>query len=454
LQAAVISGTLERFIEKSVDDFLSSKKYRDIVMREQYYLGENPTLAAYLSRLEMDSETVDLFAKIRVPSGIFNRIITLLVNRLWFNGVQLDTPELKKKLGDNFDKTAKDIATKAAVHGACYGFWNNDFIQLFAATEYFPLADERTGAHMAGIRAYTNEPEDENHPWVIQLFEIDGYTEWSRVGTKPLKLFMPKRSYKRTVRRDALGEEVIGGENYPSYPVLPMYANTEHKSELSPPIKQKIDLYDALYTTFGDMSLRTKVLYWLLEGMSGNEEHLKSIKETIERLGIIAPRGDAKASAENVSLPYKEFMEFLDDIEDTIFSDAMIANPKKITGGAITATAISAYYHAEKLKVSDAEWNGWDFINRLLKLLGLESDKIEFKHETISSDMEITQRVNQYNLPIEIAMELDPLFKDDAIPKYLDIIAKESLGMSSKDEEDEELTGGDDTDGRRNYIDE
>jgi len=414
-------------------------------MREAYYNGDNPTLASYMSRLQTDSGSVDLFAKIRVPSGIFNRIITLLVNRLWFNGVQLDSPKIKEKLGKYFDKIAKDIATKAAVHGVCYGFWNNDTLQKFTATEYLPLPDERTGEHKAGIRFWSIDSSDTEKPMIIQLFEVDGWTEWTRKGTGPLVIAISKVAYKLNIRRDALGEEITSGENYLSFPVLPMYANTEHKSELTPPIKAKIDLYDALYTTFGDVSLRTRVLYWLLEGMSGNEEHLIAIKGAIERIGIIAPQGDAKASATNVTLPYNEYMQYLDDIEDTIFSDSMIANPKKITGGALTATAINAYYHAEKLKVSDAEWNSWDFVSRLLALIGLQSDKIEFKHETISSDIEITQRLNSYNLPIEISMEIDPLFKDDAIPKYLDIIARESLGMDMIDEQNRG-----EIDGRRN----
>jgi hypothetical protein len=404
-------GIAENFIVKVIDSYIASRDYAQIIMAERYYNGDNPTLAAYSARADIGGSSVDLFAKIRVPSGIFNRLITLQVNRLWHDGVQLDNADIKKRLGGNFDKTAKDISTNAAVHGVCYGFWNLDRLVMFTAKEFVTLKDERTGIDMAGIRFWRISP---NKPWVIQLYEIDGWTEYSRVGSGGLMLVSEKRAYTQIVRRDALGETVADGESYSAFPIIAMYANTQRASELTLPIKAKIDLYDAIMTTFGDTVLRTKAIYWILEGMSGSIEHLRDTKAAIERLGIIAPNGDANAKAETVSLPYKATIEFLSELEKSIFRDAMVTNPQDIMGGNLTATAINASYHAEKLKVSDMEWQAAYFIDTLLKLIGVANDSITFKHESISSDMEITQRLSMYSeLPMEVKVKLDPLFPDD-----------------------------------------
>ena len=419
---------------RTVDDFKSGPEFQKMEESEKYFIGENPTLSKFKAVLERDGKgNINLFAKIRVTSDIFNRLTTLKVNRLWFNPVVFDDNEIGRKLGTGFDKTAKDLATNAAVHGVAYGFWNLDHLQAFTALEYLPLIDERTGTHMAGIRFWRLSSDK---PMYIQLYEIDGWTEWRRKDNI-LTLTEPKRPYKITVRKDALGEQVTDGENYPVFPVLPMYANTQHRSELTPPIKSKIDLYDAIKTTFGDTVLRTRAVYWILEGMSGNEKFLREALDAIEALGIIAPRGDdVKAKAATVDLPYKATMEYLDDLEDSIFSDAMVANPKKITGGSVTATAINAYFHAEKMKVSDMEYQNYDFISRLLVVAGLESEKIEFKHETISSDMEITQRLNMYSeLDIETKLLKDPLFTQGEVDTILERIKNAQLGIGDDAEE-------------------
>jgi hypothetical protein len=403
-------GAAEQFIVKVIDSYIASREYARILMAERYYNGENPALSGYHTKAEIGGSSVDLFARIRVPSGIFNRLITLQVNRLWHDGVQLDDPEKKKQLGSSFDKIAKDISTNAAVHGVCYGFWNLDKLVMFTAKEFLMLRDERTGIDMVGLRFWRLSP---NKPWVIQLYEIDGWTEFSRVGTGPLRLVSEKRAYTEVVRRDALGETVFG-ENYPRFPVIAMYANTQRTSELSAPIKAKIDLYDAIMTTFGDTVLRTKAVYWILEGMSGSIEHLREARDAIERLGIIAPNGDVNAKAETVDLPYQATIEFLSELEKSIFRDAMVTNPQELMGSNLTATAINASYHAEKLKVSDMEWQAAFFIDALLNLIGIENNSIKFKHEAVSSDMEITQRLNMYSeLPMEIKVKIDPLFSED-----------------------------------------
>jgi hypothetical protein len=328
---------------------------------------------------------------------------------LWFNGVALDNKDKKKLLGAHFDKVAKDIATHAAVHGVCYGFWNYGGLEAFTAKEYLPLVDERTGAHHAGIRFWQLKPQK---PFVVQFFEADGWREYLRQPNgSALTLLKEKKPYKMVFRYDTLGEEAEG-TNYNGYPIVPMYANAQKRSELTAPIKAKIDLYDAIMTAFGDTVLRTKALYWVFEGMSGSVDDLLRTKETIERLGLIAWNDETTAKAETVELPYRATLEYLGEIEKAIFRDAMVANPQEILGGNLTATAINASYHAEKLKVADMEWQAVFFIRQLLQIMGVQNEFVTFKHESVTNDLEISQRLALYTeLPMEERKRLDPLFR-------------------------------------------
>ena len=216
LEKARASGNLENFIKDAIDEYQTGKGYVYMIDAEKYANGENAALMSMQSEVMLDGGyTADVFARIRVPTGIFDRIVTQLVNRLWFNAVQLDDQKKKNALGRGFDVTAKNMATNAAIHGVCYGFWNLDRLQMFTAKEYFPFPDDRTGAHMAGTRFWRL---DEDSPWVVQLYEMDGWTEYSMGSFGGLEIATHKTAYKTNVRRDALGEEIVGGENYPGFP--------------------------------------------------------------------------------------------------------------------------------------------------------------------------------------------------------------------------------------------
>jgi hypothetical protein len=415
------AGAIEDFIAAAISQYYASPLYQKAVIDDQYYEGDNPTLMSYFATLEIDGgKKIDLLPKIRISTGIFKRLITLQVNSLWYNGVQLDTQPMKEKLGQYFDNVAVNICTGAAVHSVGYGFWNYDHLEQFTALEYFPLQDERTKMDMAGIRFWSIGPYK---PDIIQLYELDGWSEYRRVNGGLPYLVLEKQPYRRTYRSDALGTEIISGENYPGFPVVPLYVNSRHKGEMTTPIRSKIDLYDILNTGFGDQVLRTKLLNWVLEGMSGDVEYLLAQKEVIEKFGIIAPNGDVNAHPELISLPYEAVMNFLAELEKAIFRDAIVTNPQELMGSNLTATAIDNSFRAERLKVSDTEWNQALFVQRILDLIGIKSKTIKFKAESVTSDIEITQRLAMYpDLDMETKLILDPLFPPEMIDDILDRI--------------------------------
>ena len=434
------SSDKENFIIQSMDNYLASYEYAKLIEADKYYSGDNPTLAKMQAEFKTETgHDIELFAKIPVSSGIFKRLVTLQVNSLWYYGVQLDNGEKKKKLGKNFDKLAKDISTNAAIHKICYGFWNLDHIEMFTAREYLPLPDERTGAHMAGIRFWRI---DEDKPWNVQLFEIDGWTEYKRTDGL-LVTVENKRPYKINIKRDAVSTTVLSGENYPSFPIIPLYANSQRENILTTPIKSKIDLYDAIMSSFGNSVLTTRSIYWILKNFSGKVEDLIAIKDEIGKLGIIAPNDDSDVDAKTIDLPFNAVMEFLDYLEQSVYKDAMIMNEKEISGGSLTNVAINTAQYSETLNVSDFEWQVSDFVDRLLNLISLQNDSIIFKRKTISNDLEITQRTIMLSpyLDEQTILELDPLIANELIKTILKRKALEDLGAN--DDTGDEPADGD-----------
>ena len=425
-------GALINFIPKAIENHLASELYLNAIESEKYFMGENPRLARYSAVMQVEDRAVELFPRIRVPSGIFRRHITLLVNRLWYNGVQLDTPEQKLKLGKYFDKIAMSAHINAAIHSVAYGFWNYDHLQAFTVKEYFPLVDEGSSMHMAGIRFWQIA---EDKPKIIELYELDGMTKFKQVGNGPLEIMIPKRAYRLTVRdysAAGLGIDVIDGENYPGFPVVPIYSNERHISELTPPVKAKIDVYDVLTTSFLDDAIKTKAIYWLLSGMSGNEEYLMSVKNAIQRLGIIAPNDpNVNAEAATVTLSLDKIILTLDWIKKEIHSDMIVMDPNEITARSITNVAIQTNSYAMDTKTSEMDWQASLFTQQILNLAGIDSKTIVFKQKTISNDLEISQRLAMYpDVDLETKLRLDPLFPDDDIPAILDRVALDQLSVN------------------------
>ena len=429
------------FIIQAMDEYRASEMHSKAEEADAYYRGENPRLPKFFNQIELEGsrQSLNTGPKIPITTGLFKRLVKLQVNSLWYYGAQVDKDANKTALGENFDYTARNISKKACLHGVSYGFWNVNKLQHFTALEYFPLKNERDGADMAGIRFWRL---DETRPWIVQLYEMDGWTEYTREGSKLTPALdangreIGKQAYKIATREDALGVAVVSTGNYldaedkPLLPILPMYANEDHTSELTAPIRSKIDIKDAVLSTFGDEVMRAKILYWILEGFSGNVEDLLGIRAEMEKYGLIATNEATRIDAKTVEVPFDNVRAFLQYLDAEIYKDFMAMNTDEITGGSLTNVAINTANHAESMKVSDFEWASADFVDRLFKLIGVTNAKVQFKRKTISNDMEITQRIIMLAgvgaLDIQAMLELDPLILPEEVAIILARLLEEA----------------------------
>ena len=63
---------------------------------------------------------------------------------------------------------------------------------------------------------------------------------------------MKKRPYIAIVQKsEAFGEEIANYQNYPTFPVVPCWANELHQSELLP-IRSTLDCYDLINAKYAN----------------------------------------------------------------------------------------------------------------------------------------------------------------------------------------------------------
>lgn len=148
--------------------------------------------------------------------------------------------------------------------------------------------------------------------------------------------------------------------------------------------------------------------------------------EQIHRLKAIANISDGTSSStvtpETFEVPYAARQTALELLERQLYRDYMALDVSELTGGSLTNVAIRASMANLDLKANAYEWQCFDFVQKLLRILGIETERIRFKRQTIANESEIIQDIYtaQGDLDKETRLKLNPMI----LPEEIDDIIK------------------------------
>jgi hypothetical protein len=374
------------FTRQVINQYMLSDMYTAAKTAQEYDRCKNTTIMNYQRMVTMVTGEVvpDRYsAQHRSASNFFHVFVAQLTQFLMGNGVKWEKKQGTEYFGLDFDGKLQKAGKLALIGGVSYGFYKYDStIEVFSATEFAPIMDERTGRLAAGVRFWRI---DETKPLNATLYEPDGCQEFlftSGDADEPWTLVesgvytIGKMPYSWIVRGDAkdVAEgtvEIVPGEPVDGLPIVPMYANSYHQSELVP-LREKIDAYDFILNGFED-DLDNAQLYWLITGTGGMEdEELQRFVDNLKTVRATAPGEDQSVTPVQVEIPYEARERLLDRIEKQLYKDAMILNPEDISSGAVTATQIMAAYERQNVRTDDFEYCVLDFIYGLMKLAGID----------------------------------------------------------------------------------
>lgn len=223
------------FIRQLINYHKSTDMYQTAMVADEYDRHQNRTIRLYQKLLyDIQGQAVpdNWSPNFKMASKFFDRFITQENQYLLGNGISWKDADTKKKLGDDFDTQVQALGKKALAGAVSFGFWNMDHLECFSVLEFAPLYDENNGALMAGVRFWQI---DAHKPLRATLYEIDGYTEylWDSDNPNGMELF-PKRTYMQLIRStESDGTEIYAGENYPSFPIVPLWGNSNKQSAMS-----------------------------------------------------------------------------------------------------------------------------------------------------------------------------------------------------------------------------
>lgn len=425
------------FVRQAINEYQSSDMYKKAVIGYDYYCRKNTTIRQYqklLITLSGQAVPDNYSANYKFANNFFQIFAKQEVSHLLGNGVTFNDEATKNRLGGaQFDNQIYRSALAAIWGGVSFNFLNYDHIDVFKSTEFVPIFGEEDGALHAGIRFWRI---DTDKPMRVTLYEEDGYTEYKYIGSE-CTVLQEKRPYMISIRTSDKVSEILDGMNYPSFPIVPLYANEEHQTELEG-LREKIDGYDLIQSGLCNTIDEASVVYWTITN-AGEMDDI-DLAKFVERMktvkaAVVDENGGSTAQAHTIDVPYQASTSTLQELRDSLYRDAMALDTDKISAGNVTATAIEASYENLTLKCDAFEMCLTDCIKAILALMSVDDDPT-YKRSKIINMAEDTQMV------LSAAQYLD----DETILNHLPFISPDEIDEILKRKTAEEAERYADTD--------
>lgn len=384
------------FVKQCINQHKTTDLYKTALVADSYDKHKNKTINDYQKFLyDMTGRAIpdNYSANYKMASRFFNRFITQENQYLLGNGITWGEESTKDKLGKDFDTMLQKLGRMALSGAVSFGYWNFNHLEAFSVLEFVPIYDEENGALMAGIRFWQVA---DDKPLRATFYEIDGYTDYI-YNTKEddRKVLREKRAYILKVRESERdGVEIYAGENYPTFPIVPLWGNPQKQSEIVG-IREQIDCYDLIKSGYANNVDEGSLIYWTLQNAGGMDDHdLASFIQKMKTLHASTLDEGVTAESHNLEAPYQSREALLEKLRSDLYDDAMALDTKNIANGATTATQIKAAYEPLNSKTDQYEYCIREFIDNLLKVAGIE-DEPTFTRSIIVNNQEEMQLVIQ-----------------------------------------------------------
>ena len=402
------------FVKNLVSSHQNTDMYRTAKCADEYARHQNRTIMQYqklLYTLSGKAVPDNWSANYKIPSNFFNRFVTQQNLFLLGNGVTWEREDTAAKLGDDFDTRLQEAGQNALIGAVSFGFYNMDHVEVFSVLEFAPLYDEENGALMAGARFWQLAHDK---PLRATLYEIDGYTDymWEHGAGR---IVNKKRPYKLKVAYTAAdGAQIYDGENYPSFPIVPLWGNPYKQSEFIG-LREQIDAYDLIKSGFANDLDDASQIYWTISNAGGMDDiDLAQFVERMKTVKAVNVDNGEQVQSHTIEMPYNAREAILDRLRKDMYRDYMALDTDEIAAGAITATQIKAAYEPLNNKVDQYEYCVIEFIQGILAVAGIEDNPTFTRSYMLNTSEEIANLVaaGQYLEPDYVTRKILTILGD------------------------------------------
>lgn len=449
-----------KFCRDAVTRFMGTAEYASAQAGEAYYNKHNLTIEHFKKFLYTLSgkQVEDIFgANYKLKTTFFRRLVQQQVQYVLGNGIILQEQGNKEKLGEDFDFQVATAAKRAMSAGKAFGFWNLDHLEIFGYADtpaqpgFCPLYSETDSKLMAGIRFWFRWL-DNKLIFRATLYEADGITEYRQVDSGDPVVLKEKQAYKQIVKGSlADGVQEVIGENYTDLPIVCLYANDSHESELEG-MRECFDAYDLIKSGFANNIDDFDGFFWLVKNAGGMDDpDLAKFVQRLKTVHAAAVDGDDGASAEphKAEVPTEARRTMLEILRSDIYEDFQSVDVKSLSAAAKTTQEIQAAFQSMDNKCADFEYFVLDFVQKILTLAGIDDtptlnwnrmiNQNEQTQMILSASQYLTDESVLRHLPFLTPEEVDDIIEERDSEDYQQFNAEEdeAEGMDEELDEDE-----------------
>lgn len=421
------------FIQQAIRERKTDVNYRTAEKAMQYYLGENPDIAAYekyVYDLKGIAHKDVVSANSKIRNGYYPLIIDEAVSHLLANGVGFEHEKIKEQLGSNFDDTVKKIYREALVCGVSYGFYDGEKTIHIPFLQFCPVLDDYTGRLRAGI--YWTQIDD-TKPLTVYFYEQDGFTIYVQEYGEEMKVAKEKESYiVDYIENEAEGQYYVQNSSSSYLPIYPLY-NLTGKSNIIGSLEILIAL-DLMASQLVNNVSQSELVYWVLKNYGGmdNIADANFIVNLIKS-HILHVDDDGDATPHQIDVPFEANDAAYARLKAMLFENLRGVNHEIMDAGNLTATAINSAYSRLRNFSGLIESNVFEFIRGLLRIAGLDEE------ETVT--FEYNETINQTEM-INNTIASAPWLGDTATTERLALLngLGDKINQIMKEKSAEELT--------------
>lgn len=452
-----------KFVASAIIAFKSSAEYRNALSGARYYAKHNETIEKYQKTLYTLSgnKIEDVYsANYKLKTLIFRRLVTQQVQYVLGNGVVLEKESNKDKLGKDFDYQLQMLAKRAMAEGTAFGFWNYDHLEVFGYADtpaqpgFCPLYDEDTAELKAGIRFWGTNIGDDVYIHYT-LYEPEGITKMLQKRGEDPKIIDARKAYITTTIKTATEVQDVISQNYGVLPIVPLYANDTHESELIG-IRENVDCYDFIKSGLANDIDDTSGIYWILQNSGGMDDvDLAQFIHRLKTVRAVSVEDADQVSSHTQDIPTEARRTMLEILRKDIYEDFQALDVNTLSASAKTTQEIKAAYQNQDNKCADFEYQIINFLQGIFNLAGVDDNPTFVWNKVVNQSEETNMVLTAANyLTEEIIIKHLPFLTPEEADAVLAQREKESqeqikrfIDDSDEDEEDEEDDENDEENG-------
>jgi hypothetical protein len=243
---------------------------------------------------------------------------------------------------------------------------------------------------------------NDKQPLNMWLYTVDGIMRFTRKNgdKEATALDTEFKPYVGIVTKtQADGEQLTGGENYPTLPIVPL-CGSELKQSTLVGMREGIDAYDLIRSGLANDLTESAFIYWLVNNASGmtDKDKAELLQELrTKHMGVTESDGNGNGTSitpYTQDVPHEARTAYLDRIKAGLYEDFGGLDVHTIAAGS-TNDHIDAAYQPLDENADDFEYQVIEFVQGLGGLQGIEEADATpiFKRNRISNQLEQTQMV-------------------------------------------------------------